>query len=155
MGDTARKEPQIPFVDIFDKAATFLIDCRDPRGPRDHEGPFGTHMPVQFAQTALDQAHLHTGHLLGHRQIAHGDLAGPAAALDTFMRERKWILEGRLATRVGFRREVGGRVLTIQRGILGLRLLFVQQGVILRPNRNGLLCRSGRLHASNRYKCSG
>ena len=44
-----------------------------------HVGPFGRLVPMQLANAAGIQAHVHAGDILGDAEFPHGDLAGPAA----------------------------------------------------------------------------
>ncbi len=50
-----------------------------------HVGPFGRLMPMQLAHAAGVQPHVHAGNGLGDAQLAHGNLAGPAAGLQPHM----------------------------------------------------------------------
>ena len=75
----AWKQPEIAFVHVLYKRAALLIDSSDTRAAGRHISPLRAHVPVQFANAAGDQTHLHASHFLREWEVANGYLAGPAA----------------------------------------------------------------------------
>ena len=148
----AREQPEISFVHVFHERPALLIDCRDARAAGRHIGPLGAHMPVQFADAAGDQTHLHASHLLRQREVAHRHLASPAARLDAFVRHGKGILERRLAARIGLRRVHRIRLLRLQAGVLRPQLLLVDAGMRIPAQVLRLLRRCQNRKARRRYQ---
>ena len=110
-------------------------------------------MPVKFANAAGDQTHLHAGHLLRQRKIAHRHLAGPAARLDALVRQSKGVLEWRLAARIGLRGVHRIRLLRLQTRVLRPQLLLVDAGMRIPAQVLRLLRRCQNRKARCRYQC--
>src|SRR5277367_1836667 len=127
------------------------------RGAVEHEGPFGGSMPVQLADAAGGEAHVHTGESFGNRQFALCDLAGPAAFLHALVREREWVFESLHATSVGDRGTVRIGIGRVDRGIGGtgvtgtaiifllIRSLFLRCQLF--PGKYPCRCECCRAHA--------
>ena len=115
---------------IAHKGAPLLIDRRYPGRAIQHQRPLRSYMPVQLANTAGDQPHLHSSHRLRDRQIAHRYLPRPSTRLNPLMRQRERILERLLAARIRRRRPHRIRVLIIQHRIRRRpRLALVDPGM--------------------------
>ena len=64
MRDTARKIPgDRRLADVINEGVPLGVDRRDPGVAVEHEGPFGFLVPVQFANAAGVQAHVHAGNV--------------------------------------------------------------------------------------------
>ena len=81
----ARKIPEIAEADVIDEILSLGIDRRDTGTAVQHVGPFGRLVPMQFANAARIQAHVHAGDTLGNAQFPNGDLAGPATGFQPHM----------------------------------------------------------------------
>jgi hypothetical protein len=71
--------PEIADADVIDELVTLRIDRGDAGAAVQHVGPFGRLVPMQFANAAGVQAHVHPGDVLGNAEFALRDLPGPAA----------------------------------------------------------------------------
>ncbi len=106
----ARREiPQVADAEVVHEAAALGIDDGDARVAVEHVGPLGFLVPMHLADGAGVEAHVDAGHVGRHRQLAHGDLARPAAALQTHVRVGEREAQVRQDAGVGLRRneEVG------------------------------------------------
>ena len=82
MREAGREEPEIVLFDVLHECIACSIEARQTRLAAQHERPFGSRVPVQFAASARDQTHVHPGDVLGNGEIRDRDLSAPAAFLD-------------------------------------------------------------------------
>jgi hypothetical protein len=61
--NAGREVPQVALADVGDEVATLLVDGRQARAAGEHERPLGLLVPVQLADSARLQAHVHAGEL--------------------------------------------------------------------------------------------
>src|SRR5438270_10985410 len=87
MRKAGRKIPQIALAHVVDKDRPIRIQYRDPGIPIEHDGPLIGGMPMQFAKTASRQAHVDAGYFCGGWQFALRHLVGPAALLNSLVRQ--------------------------------------------------------------------
>jgi hypothetical protein len=73
--------PEIADADVIDEVVPLSVDGCDAGAAVKHVGPFGSLVPMQFANAAGIQTHVHAGNVLGNTEFPHGDLTGPAAGL--------------------------------------------------------------------------
>ncbi len=155
MRNSGRKVAEIAFFDVGDKALAIRIDAGDARPAVQHERPFRGSVPMQFADTAGGQPHVHAGKRLGHRKLADGDLARPPARLKALVREREWILEGLHPSGVRGQRLIGVRVRGVQGRIRRARIARAPIGLGclcgLLPLSCDILCRQ----QAGRGQCCG
>src|SRR3979490_3567605 len=109
MRDTARKIPEIADADVIDEGVSLGVNGCDAGAAVQHKGPFGLLVPMQFANAAGVQAHIHAGNVLGNTEFSHGDLTGPAAGCQPHMsvRERKTQVRKRTAIGGGWNEQIG------------------------------------------------
>ena len=89
MGNAAGKIPEIANADVVDEVAALGVDRGDAGRPVKHVGPFRLLVPVQLADAAGVQPHVHAGDGFRNAELACGDLARPAAARLPDMRVRE------------------------------------------------------------------
>ena len=122
MRDALGEVPDVADADVVDELAALLVDRGDAGAAVDHVGPFGGLVPMQLAHAAGVEPHVDAGDLLGDAELALGDLAGPAAALEPHMRRRERELEIRHRAVVGGRRDVDVGVLRFDRKVARPRI---------------------------------
>ena len=81
MRDTRWKIPEIADTNVINEVVSLLVDGRDASAAVKHVGPFGLLVPMQFANAAGIQAHVHAGDVLGNAEFSQRDLTGPAAGV--------------------------------------------------------------------------
>ena len=79
------EEPEIALAHILHVSATFRVQHRDAAVAVRHIGPFRRLMPMQLADAARTEPHVHAGYGSRDREIGLGHLTRPAAALDAFV----------------------------------------------------------------------
>jgi len=84
-----REEPKIADADIIDEVAPLRVDGGDAGGAVKHVRPLRRLVPMQLANAAGVEPHIHAGHRLGHAELARRHLTGPAARLQAHMRVRE------------------------------------------------------------------
>src|ERR1700730_2237510 len=67
--------PEIADADVIDEVVPLSVDGGDAGAAVKHVGPFGSLVPMQFANAAGIQTHVHAGNVLGNTEFPHGDLA--------------------------------------------------------------------------------
>jgi hypothetical protein len=117
MRHTRWEIPEVADADIIDESAPLRVDRRDARGAVEHVGPFGSLVPMQFANATGIQTHVHSGDVLGNPKFAHGDLTRPAAGLQPHMRVGKGKAQIGQRAVVGRWRNQYVRVLSVPYGI--------------------------------------
>lgn len=70
---------------VVDVSGAVEVDRRQSAIAVEHQRPFVCRVPVQFADTARPQTHIHTGYVGGDREVRLVDLARPADFLDPAM----------------------------------------------------------------------
>ncbi len=73
--------PEIADADVIDEIVPLSVDGCDAGAAVKHVGPFGSLVPMQFANAAGIQTHVHAGNVLRNTEFPHGDPTGPAAGL--------------------------------------------------------------------------
>ena len=81
MRDTRWKIPEIADTDVINEVVSLLVDGCDAGAAVKHIGPFALLVPMQFANAAGIQAHVHAGDVLGNAEFSQRDLTGPAAGV--------------------------------------------------------------------------
>lgn len=71
MRNSSREIPQVSFVDICYEAFAVGINRGNSSTSMEHECPFCSRVPVQFANTTGGKSHIHARDRLGHRQFAY------------------------------------------------------------------------------------
>src|ERR1700692_2856785 len=94
--------PEIADADVIDEVVPLSVDGGDAGAAVKHVGPFALLVPMQFANAAGIQAHVHAGDVLGNAEFSHRDLTGPAAGFQPHMSVRKG------EAQMGKRAEIGG-----------------------------------------------
>src|ERR1700691_2755835 len=84
-----REVPQIPFGYIIDEDRPVRIQERNSTISLQHNGPFIRGVPMQFAEAAGRDAHVHTSDVFGGRKLALRNLMSPAAFLNSFVGQVK------------------------------------------------------------------
>ena len=79
------EEPEIALAHILHVSAAFRVQHRDAAVAVRHIGPFRRLMPMQLADAARTEPHVHPGYGSRDREVGLGHLARPAAALDAFV----------------------------------------------------------------------
>jgi len=115
--DALGEVPEVADADIVDELAALLVDRGDAGAAIEHVGPLGGLVPMQLAHAAGVEPHVDAGDLLGDAELALGDLAGPAAALEPHVRRRERELEVRHGAVVGGRRDEDVGVLHFDRKV--------------------------------------
>ena len=114
-GIPAGKFQRSPSPTSSTKLRPCCVDGGDARAAGEHVGPLGLLVPVHLADAARLEAHVDPGELGGDRQLAHRDLARPAAGQQPVVRGGEGELEvrdragvgGGGASRSGFSRSSG------------------------------------------------
>ena len=106
MRNSGRKIPEISFFHVGHEAAAVGINRGDPRVSVEHDGPLAGRVPVQFADAACGEPHIHARDRRRDRQFAHRYLARPAAGVQPFVRQRERVLERLHAASVRARRKI-------------------------------------------------
>src|SRR5205807_9761971 len=78
MRDARREIPQIADPNVVDEISPLGIDGGDARSAVKHVGPFSLLVPVELADAAGVEAHLHTGGTRGNAEFASRHLPGPS-----------------------------------------------------------------------------
>src|SRR6202051_1282651 len=94
--------PEIADADVIDEVVPLSVDGGDAGAAVKDVGPFGSLVPMQFANAAGIQTHVHASNVLGNTEFPHGDLTGPAAGLLPHMGV------GEREAQVGQRAVIGG-----------------------------------------------
>jgi len=92
---------------------------------------------MQLAHAAGVEPHVDAGDLLGDAELALGDLAGPAAALEPHVRGRERKLQVRHGAVIGRRRHIDVRILQFERNV-------ARSGIGAAASRTRRLRRTGR-----------
>src|SRR3984957_6619493 len=89
MRDTARKIPEIADADVINEGVPLGVNGCDTGAAVKHVGPFSLLVPMQFANAAGVQAHIHAGNVFGNTEFSHSNLTGPAAGCQPCMSVRE------------------------------------------------------------------
>ena len=119
MRNSRWKVPEIAFGHVADEALAVGIKAGDARVSVQHEGPFRSGVPVQFANASGGQSHVDAGNRFGNRKLPDRYFARPSAFLHAFVRDSERIFEGLDAAGIGGRRQERVGILSIERGIAG------------------------------------
>jgi hypothetical protein len=76
-----RKIPEVTGLDVLDIRAALRIEHRDAAVAVGHDRPLGLLVPVQFADAAGAEAHVHAGDLGRNGEIGLRHLPAPATVL--------------------------------------------------------------------------
>src|ERR1700689_4154403 len=114
----SREIPQIPFGYIIDEDGPVRVQECNSSIPVQHDGPFVRSVPMQFAEAAGCEAHVHASDVFGRRQFALRDLMSPATFLNSLMCQVKRIPDRSHISVVGGRGRVRIRILIKQRYVL-------------------------------------
>src|ERR1700728_411297 len=117
MRNSRGKVPEITFRYVGDETFAVQINRRNPSVSVEHDRPLSSCVPVQFANAAGSQSHIHASNRLGNRKLADRNLARPSTFLHPLVRKRERVLERLHAAGVRGRRQEGIRILGIQRRI--------------------------------------
>src|SRR6266478_9564619 len=82
-----REIPQIAFAHVVYKDRPIRIQYRDTGISIEHDGPLISCVPMQFAKAASRQAHVDARYVGGGGQLALRHLMGPAAFLNSLVRQ--------------------------------------------------------------------
>src|SRR5260370_12796946 len=93
MRNTAGKKPKIVFLHIGDKTLAVRVNCRNPRRPVKHDGPFAGRVTMQLPDASGGESHVYARQGLGHGQFPDSHLARPSAFVSALVRKGKRILE--------------------------------------------------------------
>ena len=93
VGNAGGEKPEIVFFDVGHEALALRIDAGDAGVAIEHEGPFRGGVPMQLADAAGGEPHVHSGQTLGDGKFAQRDFARPATLMKPFVGERKRVLE--------------------------------------------------------------
>ncbi len=143
MRQALRKIPKVARLDVGNERLALVVEGRDPGGPVEHEGPFVGGVPVQLANSAGNQAHVHGRDLLGDRKIGDVDLPGPAAFLHAAVGLREALPELLHGSVVGRRRCEGIGLKPLQRLVLRTRVRSAPVGLTGLDGRLRLRLRGG------------
>jgi hypothetical protein len=114
--------PDVADADVVDELAALLVDRGDAGAAVYHVGPFGGLVPMQLAHAAGVEPHVDAGDLLGDAELALGDLAGPAAALEPHVRRRERKFQVRHRSVIGRRGHEDVGVLQLKRNVARPRI---------------------------------
>ena len=89
--NSLRKIPKIAGLDIGHEGFSFVIDASDARLAVKHDRPFRRRVPVQLADSARFQPHIHAGDGFRDRQFTHRHFARPAAFVKPLVSQGKRI----------------------------------------------------------------
>ena len=117
-----REVPQVADPEVVHEAAAFRIDDGDARVAVQHVRPLGFLVPMHLADGAGVEAHVDAGHVGRDRQLAHGDLARPAAALQAHVRVGEREAQVRQDAGIRLRRNEQVGVLRIDRHVARARV---------------------------------
>ena len=157
MRDARREIPQIADPHVVDEISPLGIDGGDARSAVKHVGPFSLLVPVELADAAGVEAHLHTGDTRGNAEFASRHLTGPST------RRQSHVSIGEREAQVWQRAIIGGRrhkevgVLPIPRDIAGTGIGAAMAGPLrLRERFIGLRacrrCRCKQASGSGRHQ---
>ena len=76
---------EIAFIRVLYKASAVVVDRGDSGAAVEHDGPFGSSVPVQFSNSSCLRSHVYAGKIFRDGQHALGNLARPSALVNALI----------------------------------------------------------------------